>query len=154
MRVIHVSLRSQNHAASGRGFTLIETLLAIMILSGVVITVTSLMTAGHQRTEAAQRMVVASLAAEELMELVLREDTGDLLLWDGWLEEPGHVTDLAGALQQDYRSIGRGVRVLPVRRFVAPLQIVLDGHEISIRTWDRDGRPLVALEHFKPEPAS
>ncbi len=136
-----------------RGYTLLESLMAASILLVIVIAVTSAVLAGQQNALEAQHRIVGALAAEELMGRLTTTPYTQLPTWNGFREEVGDMTDLdGGALPLSYQGIGRDVTVTLMTHKLKDLSITIQGREISVRSFDVNGRVLVELITFVAKP--
>ena len=141
--------------ASRRGFTLLEALMAAGILLVVVIAVTSAVTAGQQHAYEAQQHIAASLAAEELMGRVMVQPYADLPTWDGHTEAVGTMTDVSGSpMPGSFNMVGRDVQVTTTMKTLAELDVRVQGRTVRVRGFNAEGRVLVELSRFIPEPQS
>ena len=135
---------SPRHRVVRRGLTLIESLIAAVLLVTVVTAVLGALSAGHQHAMEAKRLITASLAAEQLMARVTATPYSDLTQWNDWEETPGQGT--SGDEQR------RRVTVTASTQQIDQLQITILGSFITVESFDDDGRTLTRLVRFVPEP--
>ena len=138
---------------SRRGLTLVESLIAAVLLVTVVTAVLGAMSAGHQHAMEAKRLITASLAAEQLMARVTATPYAELSQWNGWQEAPGDgTTGDEQQLPDLFELIGRRVTVTASTQQLEQLQITILGSFITVESYDDDGRTLTRLVRFIPEP--
>ena len=144
---------SPRHRGVRRGLTLIESLIAAVLLVTVVTAVLGAMSAGHQHAMEAKRLITASLAAEQLMARVTATPYSDLTQWHDWEETPGQGTSGDEQRLPDlFELIGRRVTVTASTQQIDQLQITILGSFITVESFDDDGRTLTRLVRFVPEP--
>lgn len=138
---------------SRRGLTLVESLIASVLLVTVVTAVLGALSAGHQHALEAKRLITASLAAEQLMARVTTTPYTDLARWDGWEESPGTATNAQDAALPDlFELVGRRVTITSATQELDQVQVVLQGSLVTIESFDDQGRVLTRLVRFIPEP--
>ena len=76
-----------------RGLTLIESVIAVAILSLAITAVFGALTAGTAHVEAGADDLAATVAAEDLMSRLLAEDGADPSGWNGHRETAGALVD-------------------------------------------------------------
>lgn len=136
-----------------RGLTLVESLIAAVLLVTVVTAVLGALSAGHQHAMEAKRLITASLAAEQLMARVTATPYSDLGQWNGWQEDPGTGTTAElDQLPDLFELIGRRVTISPSTQQLDQLQVTILGSVITVESFDDDGRTLTRLVRFIPEP--
>ena len=129
--------------------------MAAGILLIIVVAVTSAITSGQQHAYEAHQNIAAALAAEELMGRLTIEDYDKLSSWNGFTEAVGAMTDMNGqAFPESFDMVGRQVQVTTSLQRIGGLGIDVRGRDVSIRAFDADGRILVELARFIPEPQS
>ena len=144
---------SPRHRVVRRGLTLIESLIAAVLLVTVVTAVLGALSAGHQHAMEAKRLITASLAAEQLMARVTATPYSDLTQWNDWEETPGQGTSGDEQRLPDlFELIGRRVTVTASTQQIDQLQITILGSFITVESFDDDGRTLTRLVRFVPEP--
>ncbi len=137
------------------GFTLLEALMAVGILLGIVISVSSAITAGQQNAYAAHSRIAGTLAAEELMGRLVTEEYSNLPSWNGYTETVGNMTDIAGSnMPESFNMVGREVSVTTGLEVVEGVGVLVRGRTITIRSFDNTNETMVELVHFIPEPQS
>jgi hypothetical protein len=130
-----------------------ESLMAAGVLLGIVVAVTTAVTAGQQNAYEAQRRIAGALAAEELMGRIAIEPYNRLASWHGHVEQAGDLAGPGGALlPQCMQSVGRDVSVISELRTLAGLDVRVRGVSVTVRTLTPDGRVMVSLTRFVPEP--
>lgn len=140
---------------SRRGFTLLEALMASGILLGIVVAVTSAVTAGQQHAFEAQQRIAGTLAAEDLMGRLTTVSYAMLPTWNGYTEPVGEMVDMAGnPLPESFASVGRAVQVASSTQMFNDLGVVINGREVRVRAFDNGNRTLAELIRFIPEPPS
>ena len=145
--------RRCHRAIPRRGFTLMESLMAAGVLLGIVVAVTTAVTAGQQNAYEAQRRIAGALAAEELMGRIAVEPYNRLASWHGHVEDPGELIGPGAApLPQCMQSVGREVSVISELRSLSGLDVRVRGMTVTVRTVTPEGRVLVSLTRFVPEP--
>jgi hypothetical protein len=138
-----------------RGFTLIEALMATGILLGIVVSVTSAITAGQQNAYEAHERIAGALAAEELMGRLVTVDYATLPSWHGYSEPVGTMTDMNGQPMPDSMGmVGRDVQVATSLKEIGDLAIRVRGRTVVVRAFNNDARILAEISRFVPEPQS
>lgn len=134
-----------------RGLTLIESVIAVAILSLAITAVFGALTAGTAHVEAGADDLAATVAAEDLMSRLLAEDGADPSDWNGHRETAGALVDGNGIrLQGGIDRVGREVEVVPERRRLGEGPL-LEGWTIRISTFDDGGRDLGTLTRWVPK---
>ena len=129
--------------------------MAAGLLLTIVIAVTSAVSAGQQNARAAHERIAGALAAEELMGRLTTEPWANLASWDGHREAVGTMADQAGAAFPDaFHMVGREVEVVTSLQAVGGLGVNVRGRSVTVRAFNADGRELVSLTRFVPEPQS
>lgn len=137
------------------GFTLLEAMMATLILFVIVMSVTAAVTAGQQHAYEAHQRIAGTLAAEDLMGRLANVTYAQLPTWNGYTESVGAVTGVDGQPAPDsFASVGRDVAIVGSTRTVTSEDIVIQGREIRVRSFDSEGRTLADLVRFVPEPQS
>ena len=151
---LHSSIQARRRSGiSRRGLTLVESLIAAVLLVTVVTAVLGALSAGHQHAMEAKRLITASLAAEQLMAQVTTTPYSQLGQWDGWDETPGTAMNANDeALPGLFELIGRRVIVRSSSEQLDEVQIILMGSIVTIESYGADGRILARLVRFIPEP--
>ena len=136
-----------------RAFTLMEALMASGILLGIVVAVTSAITAGQQHAYEAHRRIAATLATEELMGRLITIPHDDLAGWNGYTEPVGAMTDMSGApMPGSFGMVGRSVQVATSLESFEDLEVIVRGFTVQVRAFGSEGRTLAQLTRFIPEP--
>ena len=151
---VYDSLQSRRRPGRPRrGLTLVESLIAAVLLVTVVTAVLGALSAGHQHAMEAKRLITGSLAAEQLMARVTTTPYAQLGQWNGWEETPGTVTNASDESLPDlFELVGRRVTVHSGTEHLDEVQIVLVGSVVTIESFSDDGRVLARLIRFIPEP--
>ncbi|MEM7228250.1 MAG: hypothetical protein AAF432_05465 [Planctomycetota bacterium] len=137
-----------------RGYTLLESLMAAGILLGIVVAITSAITAGQQHALEAHMRIAGALAAEDLLSRMTAVSYDDILAWNGYTESAGTMTDVHGQSMPDmFNNIGRSVAVSTDLKNFAELGVKVRGRTIRVHSFDRQNRTLSEIYHFVPEPA-
>lgn len=137
------------------GFTLLEALIASVILLLSVIATSMALTAGRQHSLEAQAEVQAALVADAMMSQILAEDYTTMENYDGKDEPPGSLlTAVGSAYPETYYRIGRTASVRPGSHTFSGLGVTITGLEIKVESYDDTGRILCTLQRFVPEPVS
>ena len=140
-------------ATARRGLTLVESLIAAVLLVTVVTAVLGAMSAGHQHAMEAKRLITASLAAEQLMARVTATPYPELDQRDGWAEAPGDATTAElEQLPALFELIGRRVTIATGSQQLDQLQVTILGAVVTVESFDDAGRILTRLVRFIPEP--
>jgi hypothetical protein len=123
-----------------RGFTLMESLIASAILFAGVLAVISAIMAGQRKAFEAERQVMATLAAEELMGEIIADEYLDLAATWGGLKPAGDF--------QAWVAVGEVEEDLP------DLGVLVTGQEVTVKVFPSmmDSRIIVELHHFIPAP--
>lgn len=136
-----------------RGVTLVESLIAAMLLVVVVTAVLGALSAGQQHATEARRLVSAGLSAEMLMARVTASDWSDLDQWNGYQEQPGKAMGPDETpLPELYNLIGRRVTIIPDDQVIDELQVIVSGYLVTVESYDAKGRVLASIIRFIPEP--
>ena len=145
--------RGRGRPGARRGLTLIESLIAAVLLVTVVTAVLGALSAGHQHAIEAKRLVTASLAAEQLMARIAASPYQSIGGWDGWAEDPGdaHAAD-DEPMPSIFDLVGRRVSITNSQHPIDQLQVVVQGVTVTIESYDTSGRILTRLVRFIPEP--
>jgi hypothetical protein len=138
---------------SCRAFTLLEALMATGLLLGVVIAVTSAITAGQQNAYEAHQRIAGALAAEELMGRLATETYARLPTWNGHTEAVGTMSDMKGQpMASTLQMVGRDVRVISGMKTISGIDVRVRGLTVTVRTFNGSGRTLASIARFVPEP--
>lgn len=157
LRIIRDRLGHSNRTGRrGRpGFTLLEALIAAVIMSLTITAVAMALGAGRQHAMEARDQLQGGLAAEALMAEILAADYADLPTYNGHDEEPGAmVTFDDQAYPATFYRIGRRAAVVERTIDIPGLGVKILGQDIAVEAYDEDGRVIITLSRFVPEPAS
>ncbi len=150
-----LTFRRFDIAKSRRAFTLMEALMAAGVLLGIVVAVTSAVSAGQQNAYEAQRRIAGALAAEELMGRVAVDDYARLPTWNGFTESAGAMlAPGGGALPASMQSVGREVHVISDMKTLSGMDVRVRGQTITVRAFTTDGRTVASMTRFVAEPQS
>ena len=137
---------------SPRGFSLIESVLALSILAITFTAIASAIGAGSSSAMEERDQVTATLATEELLAEILAEDWEQLSSWNGFEEAPGESLAPDGSQYPSRSRIWRSAVVLEHTLQIDPAGKQLEGRMIRVTTSNADGRVLVAVDRFVPRP--
>ncbi|MGP1310295.1 MAG: type IV pilus modification PilV family protein [Phycisphaerales bacterium] len=138
---------------SRRGLTLIESLIASAILLMSVLALTTAIAAGQSAAIEGQKLLLGSLAVDDLLSELWSEDYDDLSKYDGAEEAVGALATLDGEDYPDtYWMIGRRVEVEDTDIKAEAVGVIVRGKLLRVTVFDED-RDLVSAELFVPEPA-
>ena len=137
-----------------RGFTLLESMIASTILAGIVLVITSVISAGQQQALEAQLRITATIAAERLMHGMGTIEYEQLQSWNGYIQDVGQMADQEGALLPPmFSNLGRRVQVSQETESIDQLGLSIMGRNLRVEVFDRDGRVMADLARFIPEPS-
>lgn len=157
MMVCHSRVSPASSSASRRhGVTIIECVVAIVIVSGAILSAAASMRMGIEAQEEALRLSLASSAAESaLTELLVHDYDG---LAAGVTEEAlGSMSDpfTGSALPADYSQLGRRRTVVDEALAIPGYAgLSLEGKMLTVTVFDHpDGaeRALVTIQRFRPK---
>jgi hypothetical protein len=137
---------------STRGFSLLEAVIAMVILAMTFTTISSAIGAGSGSARETRNQVMATLAAEELLAEILCEHWDALPAWNGYREDPGDSRAPDGQRETDRAELLRVVEVMDQTRHLEPIGVDIDGKLIRIHVEDRSLRMIMTLERFIPRP--
>lgn len=136
------------------GFTLLEALIAAVIMSLTITAVAMALGAGRQHAMEARDQLQAGLAAEALMAEILAADYADLPDYHGHDEQPGSlVTFDDEPYPASFYRIGRRAVVVERTIDIPDLGVKILGQDVAVESYDAEGRVIVTLARFVPEPA-
>lgn len=136
------------------GFSLVEALVASVILAIVVLAVGSAVATGRQLSVEGQKTILAAMAADDLMSELTSVEYAALDDYDGMDQPVGGMATLDGEAYPDrYWLIGRNATVEEEIVDVEDLGVKVRGKTITVTAYDED-RILAVMETFVPEPAS
>ena len=137
-----------------RGFTLIENLMAAVVLGVVVLAVGLAVSASQKASFEGQKAILASMAADDLMSELRAVAYDDLPLHAGLFQAVGEIVTLTGAAYPEtYWPIGRRVSVADTQIQEEGLGAFVDGQLVTVTVFD-EFRDIISLETFFLEPAS
>lgn len=135
-----------------RGFSLIESVLALSILAITFTAIASAIGAGTSSALEQRDQVTATLATEELLAVILGAEWGELATWDGFEEAPGESLAPDGSETPSRARIWRSASVSEHTMQLEPAGRTLEGRMIRITTRSMEGRVLMSVERFVPDP--
>ena len=141
-----------NRRPRARGFSLLEAVIAMVILAMTFTTIASAIGAGSGAARETRNQVLATLAAEELLSELLCEPWDDLPDWNGYREEHGESRAPDGRIERERSELARVVEVRDETRHLEPIGLGVNGRLIRIHVEDRNARTIISLERFVPNP--
>ena len=163
-------MQYRRNTIRNRGLALLEVMIAVGLLTVAVASITSAIVAGQQQSMEARTTIVASIAAESLLSKLSQEPWETIDSWHGYTEDVGTIVDpiitppiplpstivdpTGMAVGGDWDLIGRQVSIAETDMFIEPLQIFIVGRTITVTIFSHDGRVLISLDRFIPEPQS
>jgi len=157
LRIIHhrSSRDDRTRPARRPGFTLLEALIATMIMALTITSVAMALGSGRQHAMEASDQLQAGLAAEALMAEILAADYADLPNYDGHDEPPDSmVTFDDQAYPESFYRIGRRAAVVERMIDIPGLGVKILGQEIAVEAYDVEGRVILTLSRFVAEPGT
>lgn len=140
--------------AGRRGFSLIEALVASVILAIVVLAVGSAVATGRQLSIEGQKTILAAMAADDLMGELVTVAYDDLDSHDGMDQPEGAMETLDGELYPErFWMIGRNADIVEEIVDIEGMGVKVRGKTITVTAYD-EHRVLAVLQTFVPEPAS
>ena len=137
-----------------RGFTLLESLIAMVILTATVLAVGSAISASSQQSIEGQKQILAAMAADDLLSELSAIPYGELKTYDGLDQGIGLMQTLGLTPYPDtYWLIGRAVSVVETDIATGDLGVVVRGMLVTVSVYD-ENRTLSQIQTFIPEPAS
>lgn len=138
--------------ASRRGLTLLEALIASVILTGMVIATSAALSSSQQHGQFAEDQVQGALAAEAKLAEILADDYANFLSYDGAAELAGEMKTAQGVAYPDaFYRIGRKVTAKSETYSFGELGDV-NGVEITVTAFDLEGTDVFTISRFEPEP--
>lgn len=139
-------------ASRRNAFTLLEALVASVVLALVVLAVGAAVSAGQVSTLKGTSTILASMAADDLMNELASLPYDQLVSYDGFTQQAGAITSLQGTpYPQSYYSISRSAEV-----FVQIIQDAETGARVrgtTIRVVAAaDAQSIITIETFIAEP--
>lgn len=148
------SRNDRTRAGGSRAFTLLEALIASVIMALTVTAVAMALGSGRQHAMEARDQLQAGLAAEALMAEILAAEYADLPSYDGHNEAPGTmVTFDDQPYPETFYRVGRRAAVVERTVEIPDLGVKVLGQDIAVEAYDVDGRVILTLSRFVPEPA-
>lgn len=140
--------------SSRRAVTLIEAVLASVILAISVVALSSAVAAGQRASVDGQRMLLGALVADDLLAELRTVPYASLAAYDGVEQDIGALTTVDGVPYPiaSYWDVGRRIVVETVDIEPPGLGVKIRGRRIVVVAFD-ESRDLIALEAFVPEPA-
>ncbi|MEO1128792.1 MAG: prepilin-type N-terminal cleavage/methylation domain-containing protein [Planctomycetota bacterium] len=134
------------------GFTLLEALLASVLLGAVMMAIASAMSASNKAAFEGQKRILAGLAAGDLMGEIATLPYDDARALDGTVQDVGEMQTLDGVNYPAlYWSIGRTVSVATDSITDETLGVTIDGITITVTANDASAE-LARVELFVAEP--
>ena len=137
---------------TARGFSLIESVLALAILAITFTAIASAIGAGTSSALEERDQVTATLATEELLAEILGKEWDELPAWNGFAEAPGESLAPDGRESPSRSRIWRSAMVTDHTLRLEPAGRELEGRMVRITTRCLQGRVLVSVERFVPQP--
>jgi len=136
-----------------RGLTLLEALIASVILAGMVVATSAALSSSQQHGQFAQNQVQGSLAAEAKLAEILADDYVNLITYNGSDEPPGTLQTSQGVgYPSTFYRVGRRVTVQSKVYSFPDIGTDITGMEIAVTAYDVDGVDLFTVTRFVPEP--
>lgn len=135
------------------GFTLLESLIAMVILTATVLAVGSAISASSQQSIEGQKQILAAMAADDLLAELSALPYAELNAYDGFDQTIGALQTLdLTAYPETYWLIGRTVLVSETMMGTGDLGVDVRGMLITVSGYD-ENRTLAQIQVFIPEPA-
>lgn len=137
-----------------RAFSLLEAMIACVVLGISVLALCSAIAAGQRTSIDGQKRVLAAMAANDLLSELSAEPYADLDKHNGRAENVGELATLdAAEYPVTYWLIGR--RLLVEEQIIEDedLGVAIRGRRLVVTAFD-DERDLLSVERFIAEPAS
>lgn len=138
-----------------RGFTLLESLIAMVILAATVLAVASAISASSQQSVEGQKQILAAMAADDLLAELSATPYAQLIAYDGLDQGIGQIETLGLTPYPDtYWLIGRTVSVVETMMSTGGgLGVDVRGMLVTVLVYD-ENRTLSQIQVFIPEPAA
>lgn len=137
-----------------RGFTLLESLIAMVILTATVLAVGSAISASSQQSIEGQKQILAAMAADDLLAELSALPYAELIAHHGRDQEVGLIQTLGQTPYPDtYWLIGRQVSVVETMMSTGALGVDVLGMLVTVSAYD-ENRTLSQIQVFIPEPAA
>ncbi|TVQ29963.1 MAG: hypothetical protein EA376_14365 [Phycisphaeraceae bacterium] len=144
-------LKAGRHRRSG--FTLLEALIASVVLATIVLAVGSSLSAARQHSMEAEKLILATICADDLLSELASLPYDELITVADIEESEGSMTTLDGAAYpSSFWQIGRSARVREDVVADAALDVAIRGRRITVTAYN-EHRVLAQVETFIPEPA-
>lgn len=135
-------------------FTLLEAMIALVIMSLTVTALSMAIGSGSQHAVEAVDQLEGALAAEALLAEVTALDYASLDTYNGRDESPGTMQTFEGVDYPDsFYRVGRRVAVVEMLKTIPDFGVKVRGKEIAVEAYDVDDRTLVTLVVFVVEPS-
>lgn len=145
---------SADRKPRSRGFTLLESLVATALIGVIVIAVISSVSAAQKVAFEGQKMILASMAADDLMLELVTLPYDELKQKAELTQAPGSMASLDGQVYPGtFWAIGRSLEVQEETITEPQLGIEVNGVRVTVIAFD-EFRSLTTLETFIAEPAS
>jgi len=137
-----------------RGFTLLESLIAMVILTATVFAVASAVSASTQQSVEGQKQILAAMAADDLLAEIRAMPYAQLITYNGMDQGIGLMETLDLTPYPDtYWLIGRQVSVVETDMATGGLGVMVRGMLVTVSAYD-ENRTLSQIQTFIPEPAA
>jgi prepilin-type N-terminal cleavage/methylation domain-containing protein len=138
-----------------RGFTLLESLIALTILTATVLAVGSAISASSQQSIEGQKQILAAMAADDLLAEMCSLPYAELVLHHGLDQGIGVMETLDGLnpYPDTYWLVGRTMSVVETDMTTGDLGVKVRGMLITVSAYD-ENRTLSQIQAFVAEPAS
>lgn len=135
-------------------FTLLESLVATALIGVIVIAVISSVSTAQKLAFEGQKLILASMAADDLMLELVTLPYDELKLKNNLTQSPGSMASLDGQVYPGtFWAIGRTVSVQDETITEPALGVMIKGVRVTVTASD-EFRSLATLETFVAEPAS
>ncbi len=137
-----------------RGFSLLEALIASVILAIAVLAVGAAVSAGRAQAQESEKVILATIAADDFLSELTTESYAGLDAYDGMVQPIGAMMTVDGASYPDtFWLVGRSVTVAEQDIATGEAGVTVRGKRVVVSAFD-DMRTLAQLETFIPEPAA
>lgn len=140
--------------ATRRGLTMLESLIATVILGVIVLAVAAALNASQKLAFEGQQRVLGVGAVDDMMIELMTLPYNQLSGWNGTRQEVGQMQTMDGhAYTTAFASIGRSVSVVPEQITEPGLGVTVAGLMVTVSA--DDGKyTLAEVSMFVPEPQS
>lgn len=137
------------------GFTLLESLIALTILTATVLAVGSAISASSQQSIEGQKQILAAMAADDLLAEMCSRPYAELVTHHGLDQGIGamETLDEVTPYPDTYWLVGRSMSVVETDITTGDLGVKVRGMLITVSAYD-ENRTLSQIQAFVPEPAS